>query len=329
MTRFKYKHHIILQIMRFVCNISFTCAILSTGAIAADEIAFSVNPAILEKNISNCNASVKQTMQENIDELKQKPFKDYVVRLNGAFMTKYVKFSNNRVCSIGLLDNAILILESYLQSSSEPLSVKNELASAKLQRASFVPQDLRGSYYEDADKLIRQFIDDSPIDLNETIATPWYFAAHSYIEAAKLTDDDEKTILLDKAIAIAENGRNALIGKAMKKQLTEPLGIALGDKAKYYKLKDRDQFRKTIEKSTQYLMEGFASGDNLAAYNLAVNYSLLSDAENSKKWLLVIEERKAADKQICFQGLLRDPDLSWLRETQKEWLGSYFIRNCT
>lgn len=273
---------------------------------------------------------VRKEKQASIDKLKQKPIKDYLVRLNGAFMTAYVKFSNNQTCSIGLLDNAILILESYLQSGSEPQSVKNDLAVAKLMRASFFQKGARGSYYRDADRLLQEYIAESPIDPNEIemIATPFYFAAHSYIDAAELTNDDEKIILLDKAIAIAQKGRSAGIGNAMKRQLSEPLGVALGNKAKYYKIKDESQFRKAIEESMQFLMEGFALGDNLAAYNLAVDYSLLNDAENSKKWLLVIEDRKAADKQICLQGLLLDPDLAWLRTNQKEWLITYFTRNC-
>jgi hypothetical protein len=271
---------------------------------------------------------IKESKQADINELKQSPLKSQTVRLNGQFMTKYVRFSRNQACSIGLLDNAILILEAYLQSSSHPVNTKNELALAKMMRASFFTEGARDLYYRDADNLIQQYITESPIDPDEKIATPFYFAAHSYIEAAELTNDDEKIILLNKAITIAQNGRSAKINNAMKQELAEPLGIALGNKAKYYKTKDENQFRKAMEESTQFFMDGFASGDTLAAYNLAANYSLLNDAGNSKKWLLAIEEKKAADKQICLQGLLLDPDLEWLRKTEKEWIASYLRRNC-
>lgn len=314
--------------MKFVRIAAYAFAILSVGAFASEDMVFPVDLHILERNISSCNDMVRTEKQKSIDELKQKPLKDYVVRLNGAFMTKYVQFSNNRACSIGLLDNAILILETYLQSTSEPRSVMNDLAVSKLMRASFEPGEARSLYYREADELIERYINESPIDPNETIATPQYFASHSYIDAAELTNDDDKIMLLDKAIAIAKKGRSIEMNKAMKQQLTEPLGIALGNKAKYYKGKDEARFRGTLEESTQFLIEGFASGDNLAAYNLAISYSLLNDPENAKKWLLVVEERKAVDKQVCLQGLLRDPDLEWFRTNQKEWLVAYFRRNC-
>jgi len=90
--------------------------------------------------------------------------------------------------------------------------------------------------------------------------------------------------------------------------------------------KDSNEFGRA--QAIQAFMEGFSSGDNLAAYNIAVNYSLLADAENTKKWLMVIEEKKALDKQICLQGLLADPDMAWFRANQKDWLVTYFRRNC-
>ena len=314
--------------MRLFHTIVCACAILSSSAFASDDYILTVDTAILERNISSCSDSVRKDKQASIDELKKKPLSDFTVYLSGAFMTKYVEFSLTRECSIGLLDNAILLLEAYMKTGSNPLLAKNDLAVAKLMRASFFEEGKREAIYNEADRLIDQYIAEEAIKPDESIATPFYFAAHSYLDGAELTNDADKIVLLEKALAIVKKGMAADIGEERKKLLREPQGIALGNMAKYYKTKDESKFRKILEQATQAFMEGFSSGDNLAAYNIAVNYSLLADAENTKKWLMVIEEKKALDKQICLQGLLADPDMAWFRANQNDWLVTYFRRNC-
>lgn len=205
--------------------------LLSLHASAADKapetMNLSMNTALLERNISTCPDSVKKEKQKNIDELKVQPVNRVTVWLTGEFMTKYVEFSNGPTCSIGLLDNAVLLLEAYLEQVDQPIDVKRELAEAKLMRAAFRAPEERGGSYREADTLIRTYLQEEPINPNEEIATPHYFAAHAYLEAAKITQDDAKIDLLDKAIAIGNQGRAANVSRKMKEQLSEPIGVAL------------------------------------------------------------------------------------------------------
>ena len=133
--------------MRLFHTIVCACAILSSSAFASDDYILTVDTAILERNISSCSDSVRKDKQASIDELKKKPLSDFTVYLSGAFMTKYVEFSLTRECSIGLLDNAILLLEAYMKTGSNPLLAKNDLAVAKLMRASFFEKGKREAIY--------------------------------------------------------------------------------------------------------------------------------------------------------------------------------------
>lgn len=291
--------------------------------------ATTLNTKKLEKNIASCSDAIKSDRQKDIEELKNSTPKSHSLRVIAGVMTETVELSNSKTCSIGLLDNATSLLRTYLNSGADPFDSKNELAKTLLMRASFDAKSNRAGKYQEADGLTRQYLLNTKINADEAIASPYYFAAHNYICAAELTQDSAKLMLLDKAIGISQDGKKQKMSASLTAQLDEPIGMALSDKAKYYKATDNKNFAETMDQSIAVFKKSFESGDNLAAYNLAANYAILNDAENTKKWLTTLEEKKGVGREVCERKLSKDKAMAWFRADQEKWLSDYTKRNCS
>lgn len=281
----------------------------------------------LEQNIASCDSITRQQPQHFINELKHQPVAQETVSVDGQFMLENIGQFVSKKCAAGLVQNTITILEAYLKHvhhNPDP-DVKNALAEAKMRKAATLKPALRATLYQEADALSRQYIAEKPID---EFGSPYYFASNSYLDAAEVTQGADKLKLLKQAIAIAKEGQHAKVIKKVKLLLDEPIGISIADEAKYYKGKDNQKFKQLMAQTIPIFKTQYEAGDMLAAYNISVTYSILHDAQNSEKWLDILAKHDGLDQQTCLQGVLADPDLSWLRGTQKEWVGRYLDQHC-
>ncbi|CAG8999683.1 MAG: hypothetical protein CENE_01662 [Candidatus Celerinatantimonas neptuna] len=281
----------------------------------------------LEKNIASCDPLTRKEPQRFINELKHQPVDQGTVSVDGQFMLENINDTVSKQCAAGLVQNTITILESYLKHvhhDPDP-DVKNALAEAKMRKAATLKPALRAKLYQEADTLSRQYIAEKPID---EFGSPYYFASLSYLDAAEVTPGVDKLKLLKQAIAIAKEGQHAKVIKKVKLLLNEPIGISIADEAKFYKGKDNQKFKHLMSQTIPIFKTQYESGDMLAAYNISVTYSILHDAQNSEKWLDILAKHHGVDQQTCIQGVLADPDLSWLRITQKMWVGKYLYQHC-
>lgn len=306
--------------------------LFAKNTLAVGPIDFSIDTKFLEKNIKFCDESIKKHMLDGIENLKNRKVDDFTIVLAGESEAEWVQYSKNEECIDGLLDNSILILDTYIRTAPREsycfTSSKNSLAKAIMMKSRKGDASDRKKAYEKADSLVDEYLKEEEFDPNGEIATPYYFAAYSYIDAAKLTKDINRISLLDKAIAIAKQGKSINISSSLKNELNEPIGISFGEKAKFFP-KESDDYKNQVFDGLSFFEAGFKSGDFLAGYNVAVSYSLLNDSNNSKRWLEMVANKGAIDKQICLDGILRDPDLNYLRANNREWLTAFFLKNCS
>lgn len=304
---------------------------LPLSAMAGDVTGLNVDADALSENLTTCPVSLQQTKAKDIDLFREKSISDVSVYLAGSFMTKYTEFSRSESCTKGLLKNAVQILSEYIRVASPKnynvIGAKLALAEAKMMQAASLPPQDQVARYVDADKLVAEYLAQEVIDPKGEIAPPSYFAAHAYLNAAKVADEKSKILLLDKAIDTVRSERSTSISSTQKNLLLEPIGIAFGEKAKTHG-RGTPAYKAVLTESSRHFQEGFESGDKLAAYNLAVNASLLEDSTNAKAWLLKIAEVGGMDKQVCIDGLAADPDLAWFRQTESDWLKAFFRRHC-
>lgn len=239
----------------------------------------------------------------------------------------WTQFAQGPACKSAMLRNTIegmdFVLAHVPASSGWTHLARRDGAAARLVYAVTADPADKAAILAKADAMMRQYIDGQtdPKDLRASMAH--YFAAHEYIKAAAQAGSGaDADALLARALEIAREGFN----KAQDKhEITEPLGIALGEQAKRlprgsaaYQAKVRD---------SRALFESLRGVDSLAPYNVAVDDVLLAEYDQARSELKGMGAAGTIDDQVC-SGLVADSDLAALRNDDMAWFRDFVRDHC-
>jgi hypothetical protein len=209
--------------------------VVASGGAFAD-VRMAVDTNALERNLSACADDViKSKEQKGIDYLKKPVVEDVEAFFAGTGMIDYVMFSQSEACSVGLLDNAMIILQAYRDAGGREFNAdaKRELARAKLMKSAFQPMSQRKVAYDEAEKLISDFFAEiKPVSAGDKLGAAYGLVAYGYLDAAKLTSDESRLYLLDKAIAVAKLGVSQKISSQVRAALEGIIGTASDKKVR-------------------------------------------------------------------------------------------------
>ncbi|MBV8658057.1 MAG: hypothetical protein JO142_09580 [Burkholderiales bacterium] len=298
-------------------------------ASAAPVGGYKVDVKYLRENIKTCSPSLLKDEIEYFKKLSGRVLIDYEIQMAGASMVDFALLQEDNLCRVGLLKNSVIVLTEYLraapQGGFELAESKMDIARAKIILASFYSEKDQSGDYGEADVLIEQYLKEGKVDAEGVLATPYYFAANGYLDAAGLVSGEKKIGLLNNAISVAKRGKEKVFSKKQRSELSELMIAAMIEKKKYYQ-KNSPEYKNNLNELIALWEERFDDGDAESGYNAAVGFALLEDAANAKIWLQRVAERNV-DYKIC-GGLFFNADLDWLRLSDPDWMVDYMMAYC-
>lgn len=280
--------------------------VISSCAYAKDDIGFDLEQ--LEENISSCNETIRAEFKEKLfDKYRTdvvRPFypgpsMEFYFIKDAATMRGYARSFGPRECTVGLLNNAELLLNTFFKRFSGSIGssgAKQELALVKFDQASFLEGESRNGYLVDAEKLIDGYLDDALAATNPLTSKPYLNTSLTYLVASTHINDDYKIALLDKSLEILARWSKS---DFPKDYLDEQLAATLREKAKYYRCNNTSKFLPALAESTAFYERVYKSGHLYAACSIAGNYSMAGDSKKVEDWMNVIQENKLYSDPVC------------------------------